>query len=113
MSDDHFWFTFFHECAHLLLHSRKAIFIDMAKGPGSADPKQEAEANIWAAEILIPSAQLRSFIQGFGGSVEEVRTFAARCRIAPGIVVGQLQHNKVVGFGGPLNKLRQFYQWAE
>jgi Zn-dependent peptidase ImmA (M78 family) len=24
-SDDHFWFTFFHEAAHVLLHSKKNI----------------------------------------------------------------------------------------
>jgi addiction module HigA family antidote len=113
MSNDHFWFTFFHECAHLLLHSRKAIFVDMAKGPGSADPKQEAEANVWAADFLVPSTQLRTFILGFGGTADEVRAFSTRCRVAPGIVVGQLQHNHVIGFGGQLNKLREFYEWVD
>jgi plasmid maintenance system antidote protein VapI len=28
LSDDHFWFTFFHECGHLLLHSKKALFLE-------------------------------------------------------------------------------------
>jgi len=113
MSDDHFWFTFFHECAHLLLHSRKAVFIDMTKGPGTGDPKQEAEANVWAADFLIPTADMRKFIAGFAGSADEVRKFATKCGIAPGIVVGQLQHSGVIGFGGPLNKLRTFYRWVD
>jgi HTH-type transcriptional regulator / antitoxin HigA len=112
MSDDHFWFTFFHECAHLLLHTRKTVFIDMTKGPGTGDPKQEAEANIWAADFLVPSAEMRKFVARFAGSADEVRKFAAKCGIAPGIVVGQLQHNRVIGFDSPLNKLRTFYRWV-
>lgn len=111
-SDDHFWFTFFHECAHILLHSRKEIFIDMMKGPGSAAPKQEAEANLWAADFAVPSSALREFLKTFMGTEEEVRRFAQTHRIAPGIVVGQLQHAKVIGFAA-LNGLKVYYEWAE
>jgi addiction module HigA family antidote len=107
-SDDHFWFTFFHECAHLLLHSRKEIFIDMQKGAGSAGPKEEAEANTWAADFLIPSAAMRAFRMGFTGSEAEVRNFAHSLGIAPGIVVGQLQHEKVIAHSA-LNKLKVFH----
>ncbi len=111
-SDDHFWFTFFHECAHILLHSRKAIFIEMTKGPGSADPKQEAEANVWAADFLIPAAAMRKFLLTFDGTEEEVRRFSADNQIAPGIVVGQLQHNRIIGFAA-LNKLKVYYTWVD
>ncbi len=110
MADDHFWFTFFHECAHLLLHSRKAIFIDAAKGPGSADPKQEAEANAWAAEFLVPGSAFKSFLRTFRGGEAEVIRFAADCGVAPGIVVGQLQHRAVVPFN-VLNHLKARYEW--
>ena len=30
LSDDHFWFTFFHEAGHLLLHGKKALFLEGA-----------------------------------------------------------------------------------
>jgi addiction module HigA family antidote len=111
-SHDHFWFTFFHECAHILLHSRKEIFIDMIKGPGSADPKQEAEANVWAADFLVPASVMRAFTRTFSGTEAEVRRFAATQRVAPGIVVGQLQHNDIIGFSA-LNNLRVFYKWED
>lgn len=111
-SDDHFWFTFFHECAHILLHSRKEVFIDMVKGPGSADPRQEAEANAWAADFLVPVEKMRAFVSTFGGSEAEVRQFANSLGIAPGIIVGQLQHSRVIGFS-KLNGLRQFYEWTD
>lgn len=109
-SDDHFWFTFFHECAHLLLHSRKSIFIDMTQGPGSADPKQEAEANVWASEFLIPHKQMKKFLSGFKGDEDAVVKFAADCGVAPGIVVGQLQHRKAIGFNA-LNHLKVRYEF--
>jgi HTH-type transcriptional regulator / antitoxin HigA len=112
MADDHFWFTFFHECAHILLHSRKEIFIDMMKGPGSADPKQEAEANVWAADFLVPASAMRAFSRTFSGTESEVRRFAATHRVAPGIVVGQLQHNDIIGYSA-LNNLRTFYKWQD
>ena len=110
-SDDHFWFTFFHECAHILLHSRKEIFIDMAKGPGSAAPKQEAEANVWAADFLVSSTAMRAFVSTFTGTEEEVLRFASKQRIAPGIVVGQLQHNSVIAYAA-LNHLKVYFDWA-
>lgn len=110
LSDDHFWFTFFHECAHILLHSRKEIFIDMNKGPGSGDPLLEAEANAWAADFLIPTKTLRKFVAEFQGSEEEVRRFAAQQGIAPGIVVGQLQYGRVLEFSD-LNHLKTRYEW--
>lgn len=111
-SDDHFWVTFFHECAHLLLHSRKEIFIDMMKGDGSARPKEEAEANTWAADFLVPSQAMRSFLGGFGGTEREVREFAELQRVAPGIVVGQIQHSRVLGYAA-MNALKVFYHRAD
>ncbi len=45
MSDDHLWFSFFHEAAHLLLHSKKSIFVE---GNGGDTTDLEDEANAWA-----------------------------------------------------------------
>jgi addiction module HigA family antidote len=110
--DDHFWFTFFHEAAHILLHSRKGIFIDLAKGSGSADPKLEAEANDWASDFLIPRSALLDFMTEFRRTEQEVVDFATRLGIAPGIVVGQLQHRKVIGFH-QMSGLRASYDWCD
>lgn len=111
LSDDHFWFTFFHECAHLLLHSRKEIFLD-GKGVSNAQEKIEEEANEWASEFLIPPANLRRFIKKFEYSQKEVREFAREQGVAPGIVVGQLQHMKVLEYS-QMNELKTRYAWTE
>ena len=48
--DDFFWFTFFHEAAHLLLHSKKETFVD----DGTDNDVIENEANDFATDFLIP-----------------------------------------------------------
>ncbi len=53
-SDDHFWFTFFHESAHILLHSKRYIFVDELSQQSGND--QEVEANELAADMLIPQS---------------------------------------------------------
>lgn len=111
LSDDHFWFTFFHECAHLVLHSRKAIFLD-GKGVSNSQAKIEEEANEWASDFLVPSASLRRFITRFSFRPKEIREFALEQGIAPGIVVGQLQYMKVLEYS-QMNELKTRYAWID
>lgn len=53
---ERFWFTLFHAAAHLLLHSKKRVFVEPAAGTGAKtglDPGGiEAEADAWAANLL-------------------------------------------------------------
>jgi HTH-type transcriptional regulator / antitoxin HigA len=111
-ANDHFWFTFYHECAHLLLHSRKVVFIDVKSGKGNAGEKQEAEANEWAADFLVPSRAMKQFLADFEETEEEVVEFAEAVGVSPGIVVGQLQHRGVLPFSR-MNRLREHYTWKE
>ena len=87
--DDHFWFTFFHEAAHLLLHSKKETFVD----DDSDNDILEDEANRFARDILIPpdrATELPTLLTD-----ADVKRFAADIGIAPGIVVGRLQHDEI------------------
>ncbi len=88
-SDDHLWFSFFHEAAHLLLHSKKSVFIDEAY---KDDSDVEAEANDWASNTLIPRRAWERLVAASPRSERAVREFADGQGIAPGIVVGMLQH---------------------
>lgn len=111
MSNDHFWFTFFHEAAHLLLHSRKTVFVD-GRNLDTVRSQEEIEADKWATEFLIPGALLSEFIS-FGDFAEDaVRRFARDVGVAPGIVVGQMQNRGGVGYNHPLNHLKEKYQWV-
>jgi plasmid maintenance system antidote protein VapI/Zn-dependent peptidase ImmA (M78 family) len=89
-SDDHFWFTFFHEAAHLLLHSHKEIFIEFEKNIREVS-KEEKEANEYSSLVLI-SADLRKDMQTMSIDEKSIKHIASTSGISLGIVVGQLQH---------------------
>lgn len=110
MSNDHFWFTFYHEAAHLLLHSRKSVFLDGTK-IATGNAKEESEANEWAANFLVPRNDFHEFVKNFSGAAEEVRTFAREQGIDPGIVVGQLQKAEIITYYSKLNHLKRRYKW--
>lgn len=92
--DDILWFTFFHEAAHILFHRKKSIYIES----GTYDSIQEREADRFAANTLIPQKELNSFIESCPTNISKlsIREFAQRIGIAPGIVVGRLQHEDLL-----------------
>ncbi|MDX2104075.1 MAG: ImmA/IrrE family metallo-endopeptidase [Alphaproteobacteria bacterium] len=90
-SDDHLWFSFFHEAAHILLHSKKHVFAD--ENTRNDSSKIEAEANAWAEAILVPRNQWAEFVASTPRNEQMVRRFAEQQGIAPGIIVGMLQHH--------------------
>lgn len=96
--DDQFWFTVFHELAHILLHGKRLTFMDDSQNLSSSkkheDPSED-EANELAASVLIPHSyaadyrQLREKPMPF----TRIEAFAEKAGLAPGIVVGRLQHD--------------------
>jgi len=106
-SDDQFWFSFFHEGGHIYKHGKKKLFIELEALNGEKD-KLEQEADKFAADLLISQASLRRFKREIGNrypSRDEVKRFAQELGIAPGIVVGRLQHEGVMPHAN-LNDLR-------
>ena len=110
-SNDRFWFTFFHEAAHILLHSgeKADIFLDDLKN-NNQESEQEKEADQWTQEMLIPPEYNNELNNLNSSSQEEIRRFAARLNIHPGIVVGRLQHDGLIRYGTALNKLKESYE---
>lgn len=110
LSDDHLWFSFFHEAAHVLLHGKKETFIH--EGPNGPRPVEdlEREADAFASNSLIP--------RRFDAELAHLKTdqaivaFAGRSGIAPGIVVGRLQHEGLVGWNQH-NHLKHRFRWIE
>lgn len=109
MSDDHLWFSLFHEAAHIVLHSKKAAYI---REPGREITLDDAEADEWAADFLIPVPDWRRFVESGAFDAESARRFANEQRIAPGIVAGRLQYEGRVDWNR-LNELKVKLRWAE
>jgi addiction module HigA family antidote len=110
-TDDHLWFTFFHEAGHILRHGKRDTFIDTQPWKYGAGAGLESEANRFAADFLIPPADYRFFPQGRHISKADVRYFADKIGVAPGIVVGRLQHDGRLPFSH-CNDLKVHLKWA-
>lgn len=103
-SNDLFWFTFFHEAGHILNDSKKELYIDT----DYTDDPREVAANEFARSILIPpqfDRELPSL-----KTYSAVKAFAAKLKIAPGIVVGRLQREKLIPYSH-LNALKVRLDW--
>lgn len=108
-SDDQLWFSFFHEAGHVLKHGKKERFIESSGGIVPKLEAKEREANEFAADLLIPPeyvAAMRTLRRD-----AEIAAFARKIGIAPGIVVGRLQHEKLLPFSHG-NGLRRRFEWA-
>ena len=95
---DNFWFTLLHEIGHIAQRT-SSIDVDIdAMGEGL--PKDEQEANAFAAAETVPQAELDSLIARIGPlySMERIRGFAQLHGIHPGIVVGQLHHRRQIAW---------------
>ncbi len=108
-TDDHLWFTFFHEAGHICLHGKRETFIEE---DGTKDQK-EREADAFACDTLIPPGRLQEFVQGANWrSLESIRAFAEAVGIAPGIIVGRLQHEGLLPFSH-YNALKMRFVWKD
>lgn len=103
-TDDHFWFTLYHEAGHLLLHSKKEVFIDDQDLQGE---QEENQANEFAAKTLIPRTKWKAFVDRKDFTKRSIQAFASDLGIAPGIIVGQLQHYGLMRLNSSLNSLKK------
>jgi len=105
--DDQFWFSFFHEAGHILLHGKRNIFVEHA----GSDDLDEQEANKFASDYLVPLDEYIDFCAGGDFKRSTILKFSRRIGISPSIVVGRLQHDKIIKFSEH-NDLHTRLDWA-
>jgi HTH-type transcriptional regulator / antitoxin HigA len=111
-TDDKLWFTFFHEAAHLLMHGKSLTFVDAAVKDG-LESQHELEADAFARDHLIPQADFAAFVAKHPNpNKTDVIRFAKQLGVSLGIVVGRLQHEKVIPFS-VLNGLKMSYVFTK
>ncbi len=107
-TDDQLWFTFFHEASHILRHRKRQVFLETDQKDREG---AEEEANTLAANMLIHPIQWQSFVASDSyRSRAGIKEFAQSVGIAPGIVVGRLQHEKLLPFDH-CNDLKLRLEW--
>lgn len=108
--EDSLWFSFFHECYHILHGAKKSIFLDDNSKNPEAD--EERRADNFAANILIPPKEYAALAKGkYDLSHVKLSRFAKKIGVSPGIVVGRLQHEKLV-LNKNMNSLKRKLVWG-
>jgi HTH-type transcriptional regulator / antitoxin HigA len=92
---DNFWFTLAHELAHASLHldDRSIAFFDETdlEGPASSNT-QDAEANAFARDLLIPGEFWeRERTHLINASRDDVLRYAGWLQVSPAIVAGRIR----------------------
>jgi HTH-type transcriptional regulator / antitoxin HigA len=91
--NDRFWFTFFHELGHILLHGKKYISlenIDFA----AADAQKEQEAHDFAVKQTFSKEQEAKLLKEHPNSItaKDIVQYAKEFSTHPAMIVGRLQH---------------------
>lgn len=111
-SNDQIWFTFFHEAMHVLNgHGKKNICINRS----AREDEDERVADELASNFLIPKKKLQDFLR-FGRNpmfvLRRIPEFAKELGVAPAIVLGRLQHDKILNYSlGQDYKIH--YSWGD
>lgn len=92
-SHDILWFTLLHEIGHLVRHGKREVFIDLENGEKD---EREQEADRFAADLLIPPGDFRRLATLAPFRDKRVRAFAEEIGVDAGIVVGRLQHERLI-----------------
>lgn len=95
--NDIFWFTFFHELGHILLHGKKDIFLEDIEYADKETDK-ELEADDFASKTLLTQANENEIIENGDFSKRSICLYAEKFNTHPGIIVGRLQHKKIIPF---------------
>lgn len=100
---DKFWFSFFHELAHIILGH-------VGQQNGTSDDEENA-ADSFSGNILIPTEDFNEFKKKGDFSEGSVIAFARKQGIAPGIVVGRMQSEGLLEYNR-MNNLKEKYEIA-
>jgi len=101
--NDRFWFTFFHEAAHILLHGKKHISIESAQQESAKD-KKEREADAFAVRWTFSEEEEQEVIRHGNLTEQDIIDFARKFGTHPAMIIGRFQHKKIL----PYSVGRQF-----
>lgn len=95
--NDSFWFTFFHEAGHILLHGKKDIFLEKIEY-SDKDKEKEKEADAFACKWTLTEDEEQEVLDAAPLSQEDIRVFAKKFNTHPAIIIGRLQHKDHIPF---------------
>lgn len=102
--NDRFWFTFFHEVGHVLLHGKKEIFLEDIEY-SDYDKQKEQEADDFAVKWTFSEEQEIEVLKNEDLTEREIVEFAKKFNTHPAIIIGRLQKKEIIHY----SQGRQFF----
>lgn len=95
--NDSFWFTFFHEVGHILLHGKKEIFLEQIEY-SEKDKIKEQQADEFAEKWTLTKKEEQQILDADFLEEQDIKRFAVQFNTHPAIIIGRLQHDKVIPY---------------
>ncbi len=114
---DTIWFNVFHELGHVLLHGKRNVYVseasDRERGQGDVQKRDvlEEEADKFAAAQLVDEKAYFHYLESGNITERTIRQFARSIGVHPAIVVGRLQHDRLIPFSA-MHHLRPSLNWV-
>jgi HTH-type transcriptional regulator/antitoxin HigA len=103
--NDSFWFTFFHELGHIILHGKKYISLENVDF-AAADPEKEKEAHQFAVGLTFTNDQEKELLENATITEQDIIDYAEKFNTHPAMIIGRLQHDRLI----PYSVGRQFME---
>lgn len=103
--NDSFWFTFFHELGHILLHGKKYISLENVDFE-AADPVKEEEAHQFAIKYTFTHEQENEVLENEVITEQDIIDYAKKFNTHPAMIIGRLQYDGHI----PYSVGRQFME---
>ena len=100
---DKFWFSLFHELAHI-------IYGHIGQSNGTSE-EDEKIADIFARDTLIPRKEYDSFVQLKKFDRDSIISFSQKIGIDVGIIIGRLQKENYIEYAC-FNNLKTKYEYS-
>ena len=107
---DTFWFSLFHEIEHIFQHKVTYVGVTGIDNISDLNVGLEKAADEFSRDFLIPKDDYNRLIRLGVYTEKTITDFAKSIGIAPGIVVGRLQNDKIVNYNSRLNSLKVKYK---
>jgi addiction module HigA family antidote len=95
--NDSFWFTFFHEAGHIILHGKKDIFLEKVEY-SDKDIAKEAQADEFAIKWTLTKEEEAEIIDSAPLNAKDIIKFAKKFNTHPAIIIGRLQHDNYIQY---------------
>lgn len=102
--NDRFWFTFFHEAGHIVLHGKKDIFLEDIDY-SDADMQKEQEADDFAIDWTFSNQQEKEVLSTSDLTIKDIQVFAQKFNTHPAMIIGRFHKKELL----PYSKGREFF----